>query len=131
MPHQWEAFFDAHARDYDQNPFTFHTEGEISFLLSLYPVPPGSHFLDVGCGTGRHAVELAKRGHRVTGIDISAGMLNVARARAQQAGVEVEFIKADAREFTLDRQFDYAICLCEGGFGLLERGEDPEAHDAE
>lgn len=129
MPSQWEDFFNAHAGEYDQNPFTFHTEGEVSFLLSLYPVPPGSHFLDVGCGTGRHAIELAKRGHRVTGIDQSAGMLQVARAKARREGVEPEFIQADARDFTLDRQFDYAICLCEGGFGLLERGEDAEAHD--
>ena len=39
-------------------------------------LPPGSHILDMGCGTGRHAVELARRGYRVTGVDIAAGMLD-------------------------------------------------------
>jgi len=128
-PTGWRDFFNNHANTYDDNPFTFHTEMEVAFLLALYPVPKGSRFLDIGCGTGRHAIELAKRGFRVTGVDFSSGMLNVARAKARREGVEVEFVEADATNFAFDQVFDYAICLCEGGVGLVDRGADAEAHD--
>ncbi len=129
-PHtHWPAFFDAHAPFYDQNPFTQHTVAEVDFLLQLYPVSPGASFLDVGCGTGRHALELARRGYKVTGVDLSEGMLKVAREKAAEEGLEVEFIHADAKTFALDKAFDYAVCLCEGGLGLLDAGEDAERHD--
>jgi len=126
---QWQTFFDQNAGRYDENPFTFHTEMEVGFLLALYPVPRGSSFLDIGCGTGRHAIELARRGFKVTGVDFSEGMLSIARAKAAREGVEVEFVHADATDFALDRLFDYGICLCEGGVGLVERGADAEDHD--
>ena len=126
---EWQRFFDAHAANYDQNPFTQHTEAEVNFLLSLYPIVPGSKILDVGCGTGRHSIELAKRGYKVTGVDLSSGMLEVARAKALLAGVNVEWIQADATDFTLDEKFDVGLSLCEGGVGLIERGENAEAHD--
>lgn len=128
-PREWQRFFDAHAANYEQNPFTHHTEAEVDFLLTLYPILPGSRILDVGCGTGRHSIALAKRGHRVTGLDISGEMLAVARRKAQEAGVEVEWVQADATDFHFDEPFDAAICLCEGAVGLIERGENAEAHD--
>lgn len=128
-PRAWQRFFDAHAEHYDQNPFTAHTEKEVDFLLELYPIRPGARILDVGCGTGRHAVALAKRGYRVTGLDLSAKMLEVARRKAEAAGVAVEFVQADATDFEFEEKFDAAICLCEGAVGLVERGQDAEAHD--
>jgi 2-polyprenyl-3-methyl-5-hydroxy-6-metoxy-1,4-benzoquinol methylase len=128
-PREWQRFFDAHAANYEENPFTQHTEAEVDFILSLYPILPNSRILDVGCGTGRHSIALAKRGHRVTGLDISGGMLNMARRNAEAAGVQIEWIQADATDFRLDDTFDAAICLCEGAVGLIERGEDAEVHD--
>lgn len=126
---QWMRFFDAHAPHYDENPFAQHTKVEVEFLLKLYPLAAGSRILDVGCGTGRHAIEFAQRGFRVTGVDFSEGMLAQARAKALVAGVEVDWVRRDARELTFDAEFDAAICLCEGGVGLIERGEDAETHD--
>lgn len=125
----WQAFFDAHAPHYDANPFTQHTKAEIDFLLNLFALPIGSTILDVGCGTGRHSVELAKRGYKVVGIDLSEGMLNVARAKAAVDGVSIEFRQADATDFSTEERFDAAICLCEGGPGLIGKGDDAEAHD--
>lgn len=126
----WQQMFDGHAEHYDQNPFTQHTEREVDFFLGLYPITPGSRILDVGCGTGRHAVELAKRGYRVTGLDISEGMLQVARRKAEAAGVSVDFVHTDATDFAFpDLLFDAAVCLCEGAVGLIERGENAETHD--
>lgn len=126
---EWERFFDAHAPFYDQNPFAQNTVAEVDFFVSLFPIAAGATILDVGCGTGRHSVELAKRGYRVTGLDLSEGMLQVARAKAAEAKVDVRFIHGDATNFDLGETFDAALCLCEGGFGLIGTHDDPEAHD--
>jgi 2-polyprenyl-3-methyl-5-hydroxy-6-metoxy-1,4-benzoquinol methylase len=127
---EWEEFFDGHAPVYMDNPFTKNTREEIDFLLEEFKLPLGSLILDMGCGTGRHAIELARHGYRVTGVDISSGMLREARKAAKEAGVEVEWIQADAVQFTPGKCFDAAICLCEGAFGLLSRDDDPLRHDA-
>lgn len=131
MPNEWQQFFDAHAPYYDQNPFTTNTVDEVDFFLFLFPIDRKATILDVGCGTGRHAIELAKRGYRVTGVDLSAGMLSEARRKADEAGVKVEWIQADASKPGIDwgGPFDAAISLCEGGFGLIGGEEDAETHD--
>jgi SAM-dependent methyltransferase len=120
---EWADFFDGHAPRYNDNCFTKNTLAEVDFLIERLGLAPGMTVLDVGCGTGRHAVELARRGLAVTGIDISAGMLAEAQKAAEAAGVGVTWRRADATAFTADRQYDAAICLCEGAFGLL-RGQD-------
>jgi SAM-dependent methyltransferase len=126
---EWQRFFDAHAAHYEENVFTKHTVTEVDFILSLYPIVPGSTIIDVACGTGRHSIEFAKRGYRVTGLDLSEGMLQVARDNAKAAGVDVRWIQADATDFTLDEKFEVGLSLCEGGVGLIEQGESAELHD--
>ncbi len=125
----WEEFFDSHAERYEENPFTKHTSEEVDFFLDLFPLQPGSSILDMGCGTGRHAIELTKRGFDVVGVDRSAKMLEVATRNALRAEVSLELVHADARTADLGKSFDAALCLCEGGVGLIERGEDAEKHD--
>jgi SAM-dependent methyltransferase len=124
----WEEFFDAHASIYEENEFTKNTVREVDFLLEELDLAPGASILDVGCGTGRHSIELAKRGYALTGIDLSARMLARAAEAASAAGVQVEWVHSDAARFSLPRQFDAAICLCEGAFGLLGSGDDPISH---
>jgi 2-polyprenyl-3-methyl-5-hydroxy-6-metoxy-1,4-benzoquinol methylase len=126
---EWQRFFDAHAAHYEENAFTKNTVAEVDFILSLYPIVPGSTVIDVACGTGRHSIELARRGYRVTGLDLSEGMLEVASANAKSAGVEINWIHADATEFALAEKFDVGLSLCEGGVGLIEKGESAEQHD--
>ena len=67
--------------------------GECDFLESLFAHRgvPGKSILDLGCGTGNHAVLLAQRGYKVTAVDRSAAMLQTARAKADQTGVTVDF----------------------------------------
>jgi cyclopropane fatty-acyl-phospholipid synthase-like methyltransferase len=126
---EWEEFFDGHAPVYMDNAFTKNTVEEVDFVLEELSLPLGSRILDAGCGTGRHAVELAKRGYQVTGVDISAGMLTEAEKAGKEANVEVKWIHADATQFTSDKLFDAAICLCEGAFALLGSQEDAIEHD--
>jgi SAM-dependent methyltransferase len=126
---QAAELFSESAEEYEKNAFTRHTSAEVDFIVAECGLPPGSHILDMGCGTGRHAVELARRGYRVTGVDIAAGMLNEAREAADAAGVTVEWIAADATRFTTEERFDAALCLCGGGFGILNLDDDPAAHD--
>lgn len=121
----WQEFFDGHAPNYLQNCFTKNTLAEVDFLIDALGLNAGDSVLDVGCGTGRHAIELARRGYRVTAVDISAGMLEQARKDAQAAGVEVRWRQDDATSFAFSYQFDAVICLCEGAFGLLGRSDDP------
>ena len=78
--------------------------------------------LDLGCGTGNHALELASRGYQVTGIDASPGMVRVARKKAR-GRTKAAFVRADMRRFDLGRRFDAAICM-DGAFThlLTDRG---------
>src|SRR5690606_14567467 len=115
----WETFFDAHAPAYDGNVFTKNTSAEVDFLLDELKLPAGAAILDVGCGTGRHSIELARRGYAMTGLDLSSEMLARAVAAAKAAAVSVAWIHADAARFALPEKYDAAICLCEGSIGLL------------
>jgi SAM-dependent methyltransferase len=65
--------------------------------------------LDLGCGTGRVSVRLARRGHRVTGIDLEPAFLEEAARRAQAWKVELDTVTADARSFDLERRFDLVL----------------------
>jgi len=121
----WEAFFDAHAPVYEDNVFTKNTVTEVTFLLEELSLQRGCSVLDVGCGTGRHSIELAKRGYDVTGLDVSSEMLARASDAAKVASVDVNWIRSDATRFSLPAKYDAAICLCEGAFGLLGQRDDP------
>ena len=125
----WRTFFDHHAPRYLQEVFTRNTEAEVRFLLNELTLPPGAWILDVGCGVGRHAVPLAQAGLRVVGVDLSSGMLRQGQARACELGVSVDWVQADASCFGLGGQFQAAICLCEGAFGLLSSADNPYAHE--
>jgi SAM-dependent methyltransferase len=72
----------------------------------------GRRILDMATGTGRAALALAKRGAMVTGVDASGEMLSVARTRAAEAGLSIEFAEGDAHALAFpDRAFDAAVCL--------------------
>jgi 2-polyprenyl-3-methyl-5-hydroxy-6-metoxy-1,4-benzoquinol methylase len=112
---QWfEELFENSAKSYDKEPFVKGTHGEVDFIEKELASNKSASILDIGCGTGRHAIELAKRGYSVTAVDLSASQLNLARIKAAAANVPVQFVRADARHLNYSGQFDTVIMVCEG-----------------
>ena len=121
---QWyEELFEDYARTYDRESFTQGTLGEVDFIEKELGGDRSRRILDVGCGTGRHAIELARRGYAVTGIDLSEAQLARAREKAREAGVSVELLQRDARDFRFETPFDLVLMICEGAFPLMETDE--------
>jgi SAM-dependent methyltransferase len=117
--HNWQTFFDHHAPRYMDEVFVKATLAEVDFLIEHLHLVPGMRVLDVGCGTGRHAVELAKRGYKMTGVDISNGMLAEARKAALGARLTIEWVRSPAQDFVASSPFDAAYSVCEGALSLL------------
>jgi len=111
---------------YLRNAFTKGTDQEVGFLVEVLGLAPGTRVLDVGCGPGRHALALARRGIDVVGVDLSPDFVDLARAAAVAEALPARFEVLDVRDLAFVGQFDAAICLCQGGFGLLG-GLDEEA----
>lgn len=106
--------------------FTAGTEQEVDFLVEALGLEPGHQVLDVGCGPGRHALALARRGVWVTGVDASPDFIALAAESANADGLTARFRVVDVRDLAADAEFDAAICLCQGGFGLLGGRDDVE-----
>ncbi len=119
----YKELFENYARTYDKEPFTQGTIGEVDFIEKELNFDKSKIILDIGCGTGRHSIELTKRGYKVTGVDLSESQLQRAREKAKENGVEVKFIREDARDLTFKNEFDLVMLICEGAFPLMETDE--------
>jgi SAM-dependent methyltransferase len=87
------------------------TQREAAFLVDALAVKPGHHILDVGCGYGRHSMELAARGFHVTALDLSLALLLRGADEAQRRGLSINFVHGDMRDMSFENQFDGAFCL--------------------
>jgi len=121
---QWyEELFHDFANKYDRENFTAGTTGEVDFIEKEISFNKEARILDIGCGTGRHSLELSKRGYDVTGIDLSPSMVKKAKELARKKNLKIDFQVRDARDFDFKGAFDLAIMLCEGAFPLMETDE--------
>jgi 2-polyprenyl-3-methyl-5-hydroxy-6-metoxy-1,4-benzoquinol methylase len=121
---QWyETLFEDYGLNYDNEIFTKGTIGECDFIEKEIDYNKDLKIIDVGCGTGRHSIELSKRGYSITGIDLSESLIEKAREKAKKNGLQVQFLKHDARNLPFENQFDVAIMICEGAFPLMETDE--------
>ena len=124
MKKQWyEEFFENYGQKYDNEGYTQGTVGECDFIEKEIKFDKSLKILDVGCGTGRHAIELTKRGYIVIGVDLSKSQLKRAKEKAQAENLIIDFQCQDARNLPFEGEFDVAIMLCEGGFPLMETDE--------
>ena len=121
---QWyEELFENYARKYDDENFVKGTLGECDFIEKELDFNKSLKIIDIGCGTGRHTIELARRGYDVIGIDLSGSQLARAKEKARQLNLKIRFQKQDARNLSFAGEFDAAIMLCEGAFPLMETDE--------
>ena len=118
--HWFEAMADHLGPAYLRYSFTKGTEQEVDFLVATLGLEPGARVLDVGCGPGRHSHALARRGITVHGVDISERFVALAR-EAAPAGATFE--RLDARALPFDGEFDAAVSLCQGAFGLVAEAD--------
>jgi SAM-dependent methyltransferase len=94
-------------------------EKESAFVARTLELKPGASVLDLCCGQGRHSVQLAKRGFKVTGLDLNAEYLDLATKSAEEAKVKIETVAGDMREIPFENKFD-AIVNMYSSFGYLE-----------
>ncbi len=98
------------------------TPAQCVFVESALALSPNSRVLDLGCGHGRHCIELARRGHRPVGVDLVPGFIERAQAEAAREGLSAEFVCGDMRAFASPPEFDAAICLFDA-FGFHVDGD--------
>ena len=106
-------FYDALAADYDRFvDWEGRLSNELPFFDRLFQAHGVQRVLDVACGTGHHAIALARQGYRVVGADLSAAMVKRAQENARAAGADAAFAVAGLGEMAmLGADFDAAICL--------------------
>ena len=108
----WDSYFDERFIELYE-PFLpeEETKREVGAVLEILGLPRAARLLDLGCGWGRHAIELARGGLRVTGLDLAAPLLAEARRRADGSGATVDWVRGDMRALPYEDEFDAVISL--------------------
>lgn len=96
---------------------------EVDFITTILNLCPEANILDVPCGHGRHLVELALRGHVVTGAELNGFFVNKTKEAAKSANVFVEVVQQDMRELTFNNEFNVVINLFTS-MGFFEQDKD-------
>ncbi len=114
----WVTFFGPdYLKQYEHT--TARTASEVDGIEKILHLRKGSRILDLACGSGRHTIELARRGYAMTGFDLSEELLRTARAEASKAKVRARFVHGDMRELKFRGGFDAVINMY-SSFGYFD-----------
>jgi SAM-dependent methyltransferase len=122
IPQDWYATaFDGASAEM---AWTARTGAEVERALKILKPAGGERVLDLACGSGRHALELRRRGFEVVGSEISPELIEIARRAAAAEDLEVEFVLGDLRELPGAAEFDLVLNLNDGAIGYFESDEE-------
>jgi SAM-dependent methyltransferase len=117
--HWWEELFSDDFLRADLELTDSQLNAEVDFIQESLNVERGGLILDLACGNGRHAIELARRGYTAVGYELSLSQLARASERAQRAQTKVSFLHGDMREMSFEPTFDGIYCW-NASFGYFE-----------
>jgi SAM-dependent methyltransferase len=122
IPDDWYATaFDAASAEM---AWTDRTGPEVDRVIKILQPQGDERFLDMACGSGRHSLELRRRGFSVVGADISPDLIEIARRDAAEEGLDVDFVLSDLRDLDFEDEFDLVLNLNDGAIGYLESDEE-------
>lgn len=101
-------------------PWADKTVSEIDRFVAMLKPRGDERLLDLGCGTGRHSLELVRRGFDVVGVELLEANVKVAEADAEREGLGAEFVVADLRELDFQEDFEIVATFNDGGIGYFE-----------
>jgi len=108
----FDEFACRHDEWYKEKKGSFIDKVETELAFKMFEIKEGMKILDAGCGTGNFSIKLAEIGCRVTGIDVSEKMLEIARAKAIEKNLDIDFINMDAYKLKFpDNEFDAVISM--------------------
>jgi len=106
------------------------TSHQVDFIIRTLALTGQERILDLACGFGRHALEFARRGYSVTGVDITKAYVEDASAQARKEKIDAHFIHADIRDVSFENEFDVVLNMADGAIGYLENdGENLKLFD--
>ncbi|MBU1985182.1 methyltransferase domain-containing protein, partial [bacterium] len=126
-PEWWTTLFNAVYLKTDGDVVEDHelTRREVDLVVALTGIEPEDRVLDLCCGQGRHALELARRGFKqVAGVDRSRFLIRLGRRRAKKAGLSVQFREGDARKVHLPENSFDCVIMMGNSFGYFESADD-------
>lgn len=100
------------------------TKKQVDFIIEKLKLKGDEKILDIACGFGRHAIEFARRGYDVTGVDITPEYISFAEHMAENEKLSVRFICSDVREISFENEFDVVLNMADGAVGYLENDEE-------
>ncbi|KQC05277.1 MAG: hypothetical protein APR54_08415 [Candidatus Cloacimonas sp. SDB] len=110
----YDIFSQNYSELYDSLYFDKNYENEcdlIEQIINDYSSKKSKNILDLGCGTGNHSIRLARRGYKVTGIDKSLNMLDIAKNKLKNENIPVEFLHSDIRNYSLNQKYDIVLMM--------------------
>lgn len=113
--------------DIQKQSWVEDTRRQVDFLVEKLRLTGGERVLDLACGFGRHALELARRGFSVTGVDITPDYIRFAKEQAEKEGLAADFLCADIRELRFYQEFDAVLSMAGGTFWTFSTAVMPTA----